>query len=330
MAEAMDILHNAQELLFSLDEQTALLAVLFVAVFLTVLGGVGLVLFRDPVQRRLAYGTSGDPAAAEGSSSPLWERDRSDGPLRSLDKFWTPQTEADRSRIRDQLFRAGYRRPSAVRTYYAIRVVFGLIVPIAIGLVFPLISRNIDILTVVLLTCVLIMIGFYFPVLWVMRQTQRRQTAVRDGFPDALDMLLVCVEAGLGLDAALDRVAQEIKPGHPVIAEELVLCGLELRAGKGRLEVLRDFAGRVGVNDVRAFVAVLIQSDRYGTSMAEAIRIYSADMRDKRLVRAEEKANKLPVKLALGAILFTLPPVFLIMISPALVSVFQFLDLLTE
>lgn len=325
----MGFLENAQTYFPSLDSQFGLLALLFFAVLLTVFGGVGLVRARDPIQRRLANGTSTETSAV-GGYVPLHEAGDGKGSLKRLEKYWTPQNDSDRSQVRERLFRAGYRRPSAVRTYYAIRTVFGLIVPITVGFIFPLISRDIDTKTVILLTGILIAVGFYLPMLWVMRQAERRQVAVRDGFPDALDMLLVCVEAGLGLDAALDRVAREIAPGHPIVAEELTLCGLELRAGKGRLEVLRDFAKRIAIDDIRAFVAVLTQSDQYGTSMAQAIRVYSAEMRDKRFIRAEEKANKLPTKLALGAILFTLPPVFMIMISPALVSVFKFLTLLTE
>ena len=323
-----ELLQSTQAYIATLDEQTLLLAVLFAAVLLMVLGGVGLVATRDPISRRLAHGTT---AGVQMDGIPLdsvYQRDG--GKKDGIQRFWTPKNKEDESRVRSQLFRAGYRRRSAVQTYYTIRVVFGLIIPIAVGLMLPLISRNIAIETVIFVTCGLILVGFYFPVFWVVRQAQRRQDAIRDGFPDALDMLLVCVESGLGLDAALDRVAQEVRPGHPIISDELVLCGLELRAGKQRLEVLRSLAKRVEVDDVRSFVAVLTQSDRYGTSMSEAIRTYASEMRQKRILRAEEKANKLPVKLALGAIMFTLPPVFLVMISPALISVMNFLNVLTE
>lgn len=325
----MNFLDYAQYYITAIDATSGLLAVLFVAVVLMVLGAVGLFLARDPIQQRIAHGVTGDHRPV--SPSAVFDDGRHRGRrFKSLEKYWTPQDEQERSKVREQLYRAGYRRPSAVRTYFAVRVVLGLMVPIAIGIALPLITRNVDITTVILLTSVMIAVGFYAPAAWVVRRTQRRQAAVRDGFPDTLDMLLVCVEAGLGLDAALDRVAHEIEPAHPVIAEELTLCGWELRAGKARLDVLRDLAKRVGVPDVRAFVAVLTQSDRYGTSMAEAIRVYSGEMRNKRQMRAEEKANKLPVKLALGAILFTLPPVFLVLISPALVSVFRFLGQLTQ
>jgi len=324
----VDILQNIEAAFASLDQTQIMMGVVFVAVVLIVVGASGLFTGRDTVARRLAQGgVRRQDASMSALTSTGAEPQRR---FQQFDKYWTPQDEKEFSRAREKLVRAGYRRPSAVRNYYAVRVVMGLIVPITLGLVFPLLSRNIETSTFLLLMSILIVFGFYAPALWVEREAQYREEAVRDGFPDTLDMLLVCVEAGLGLDAALDRVSQEIRLSHPVIADELDLCGWELRAGKARLDVLRDFARRVNVLDVKAFVAVLTQSDRYGTSVAEAIRVYSSEMRNKRLMRAEEKANKLPVKLALGAILFTLPPVLLVMISPALVSVLRFLKFLAE
>jgi tight adherence protein C len=306
-----------------LGEQTTVLVLLFAAVLLIVVGTAGVILYRDPIYSRLTHGIS-DPSTENRLSLALQDtRDRQ--LLHRWEKYITPRNEAERTQIRELLFRAGFRRASAVGTYYAIRALFGLCVPIVVGLTFPIISRNINAETVLLLTAFLALCGLYLPVLFVAWRIRVRQRAVRLGFPDTLDLMLVCVEAGLGLDAAFNRVAEEIKLAHPIIAEEFVLCSLELRAGKGRQEVLRDFAKRVGVDDVRAFVAVLLQSDRFGTSVAESIRVYAAEMRSKRMLRAEEKANKLPLKLALAAIVCTLPPTMLILISPALIAVLRML-----
>jgi tight adherence protein C len=133
--------------------------------------------------------------------------------------------------------------------------------------------------------------------------------------------MLVCVEAGLGLDAALNRVSKEIGKAHPLLGEELVYTTVEMRAGKSRQDVLRDLAKRVGVNDVRAFVTVIIQADRYGTSVADAMRVYAQDMRAKRMMRAEEKANKLDVKLTVAVFALTMPGVMMFTIIPAIIQV---------
>jgi len=319
----MDTFKDNLDVAQLLGDHLGVSALVFIAVLTMVIGASSLVFGRDPIQRRLTAGSEAARARAAAPSQLRSSTTKREG----FNRFWMPQ-QAEHSKVRGLLFKAGYRHATAVHNYYALRAVLGLVVPLGIGLAFPLISRSTSPDVVILITCILIAIGFYGPVLWVTRQIQRRRAAVRDGFPDALDVLVVCVESGLGLDAALDRVGQEIGRAHPVIAEELQFSGLELRAGKGRMDVLQDFAKRVGVDDVSAFVAVLRQSDRYGTSTAEAIRVYSAEMRSKRLMRAEEKANKLPVKMALGAILFTLPPVFIVLISPAMVAVFRMLNLL--
>ena len=138
-------------------------------------------------------------------------------------------------------------------------------------------------------------------------------------------MMLICVEAGQSLDQSLLKVADEISHAHPALAEEFQIVSLEMRAGKERASVLRDFAGRAGVSDVSSFVTVLIQSTQFGTSVGEALRVYAAEMRDKRIMRAEEKANTLPTKLTLGTMFFTVPPLMLILIGPSLVDIIKVL-----
>ena len=130
-------------------------------------------------------------------------------------------------------------------------------------------------------------------------------------------MMLVCVEAGQSLDQAIIRVSKESRAGYPALADEFEMVSHEVKAGKERVQVLKDMAERVGVPDVASFVTTLVQSATFGTSIAEALRVYSADMRDKRIMRAEEKANMLPTKLTLGTMLFTLPPLLIILIGPS-------------
>ena len=138
-------------------------------------------------------------------------------------------------------------------------------------------------------------------------------------------MLLVCVEAGLGLDAALNRVAAEIAKAHPVLGEELNYTTAELRAGKTRQDALRSLAKRVGVDDIKAFVTVLIQSDKFGTSVADALRVYAQDMRAKRMIRAEEKANKLDVKLTVVVVVLTMPAMMTFLLAPAAIQIIEVL-----
>ena len=150
-----------------------------------------------------------------------------------------------------------------------------------------------------------------------------RQQDVENGFPDALDLMLVCVEAGQSLDQAILRVAREIKAGYPTLAEEFEVVANEMRAGKDRVTVLRDMGERCGVNDVSSFVTVLVQSATFGTSISDALRVYGSEMRDKRVMRAEEKANVLPTKLTVGTMLFTVPPLLIILVGPSMYDIYR-------
>jgi tight adherence protein C len=159
--------------------------------------------------------------------------------------------------------------------------------------------------------------------MWVERQIAYRKIAVERAFPDALDLLLVCLEAGHGLDQAIARVSQELSSSAPVLASELKTAVHQLRAGRDREQVLTDFAWRTGVPDVNSFVTVLRQADQFGVSIAETLRIYAGEMRNKRFMRAEEKANMMPVKLALGAIMFTVPPTIIVLIGPSIIMIMR-------
>ena len=156
-----------------------------------------------------------------------------------------------------------------------------------------------------------------------------RQQEIQNGFPDALDMLLVCVEAGQSLDQGIIRVSKELAAGYPALAEELEIVSAEVKAGKDKTNVLRGFAERAGVADVSSFVTVMIQSQQFGTSIAEALRVYAAEMRDKRVMRAEEKANKLPTKMTLGTMMFTVPPLLIILVGPSVYDMMTIFETMT-
>ncbi len=193
--------------------------------------------------------------------------------------------EAD-THARMRLMQAGYMRPSAVASYYTIRLVLAFGLPTLFVLIGPMISQKMEMEAVVWSAGALAILGFYIPVYLVLRKISARQLAVREGFPDALDMLLVCVEAGLSLDAAINRVSTEIEKAHPIIAAQFGLVGLELRAGKTREDALRHLSDRVGIDEVSSLVTLLVQSDAMGTSIAQALRVHADELRVNRMLRA--------------------------------------------
>jgi tight adherence protein C len=165
-------------------------------------------------------------------------------------------------------------------------------------------------------------IGYMAPKYWVTKRLQERQEEIVNGFPDSLDMMLVCVEAGQSLDQSIIRVSREVRAGYPALADEYELVSHEMKAGKDRVTVLRDMSERCGVPDVSSFVTVLIQSASFGTSIAEALRVYAGEMRDKRVMRAEEKANTLPTKMTLATMMLTVPPLLIILIGPSVYEIY--------
>jgi tight adherence protein C len=302
-----------------------LFLLLFVGVILAVYGLAQLLAPRDPVAQRLLAGVS---SSSEGVAAPPLLRHAYDSKLKELDRLLAPSDPRERSRVGEWLAQAGYRGQAAARIYYASRAALGFG---AMGIcafflpMLPNVAAKASPPTLVGATIVAGVIAFFVPTVLVQRRVAYRRQAAQDGFPDALDMLLVCVEAGQGLDQAMARMAREIAQAHPVLAEEFTLVGLELRAGKERAGVLHDFARRLNVPDISAFVTVLRQSDEYGTTVGEALRVYASEMRDKRMMAAEEKAQKMPLKLALGTMLFTVPPLVLILIGPSVLQIIRVL-----
>lgn len=240
-----------------------------------------------------------------------------------------PDNKQDLSQTRADLKSAGYKSPGAVRVFFMARAVLG-IGGLLLGLIFTmLIPEEPNLVISVALSTILGLSGYFFPVYWVKRQIQVRRQEIQNAFPDAMDMMLVCIEGGQSLDQAMARVGQEMKAGGTPLAEELEIVSQEFRAGKDRASVLRDLAERCAVNDISSFVTVLIQSSTFGTSISQALRVYAAEMRDKRLMRAEEKANVLPTKLTLGTMAFTVPPLILILVGPSFIQILRSLSGLT-
>lgn len=251
-----------------------------------------------------------------------------------LDKFASflePQKAEELTAAKLKMLQAGYKSKDAVRTFHAAQFILG-ITALILGVAYTILTNNGEPLSPVKVAMTVVGpggIGYYLPKYWVERRRQTRQQEIMDGFPDALDMMLVCVEAGQSLDQSIIRVSREIRAGFPALADEYEMVAHEIKAGKDRTTVLRDMAERAGVPDVSSFVTVLIQSATFGTSIADALRVYASEMRDKRVMRAEEKANKLPTKLTLCTMMFTVPPLLLIMIGPSIYEISQVLSKMT-
>ncbi|MFP7570299.1 type II secretion system F family protein [Marivita sp. S2033] len=239
--------------------------------------------------------------------------------------FLEPQDEKELSAIRMKLLQAGYRGKDAVQYYYFAQFALGiggLILGVAY---FTLIMDSSQATTqqTVLYTLGPGAIGYMAPKYWVTKRVQKRQEEIESGFPDSLDMMLVCVEAGQSMDQSIVRVAGELRASYPSLADEFELVSFEMKAGKDKSMVLDDMGERCGVQDVMSFVTVLNQSQSFGTPISDALRVYAAEMRDKRVMRAEEKANKLPTKMTLTTMMLTVPPLLIILVGPSVVGIQQ-------
>ena len=245
--------------------------------------------------------------------------------LGRLEKF-AAKGEKEQSSVRMSLIRAGFYDPKAVTYYFGARVFAALVLGLLVVVLFPLLNANENFVPMGLLPLFALLacaIGYLAPALYLSRRTHNRKLSIREGFPDALDMMLVCVEAGLGLAAAIERVGTELAKANGVLAENLKLVGIETRAGKTRQEALRNLAARTGVEDVGSFVTMLVQTEQLGTSMAETLRVYAFEMRNRRMLRAEEQANKLPVKIVLPLAGCILPCLWIVIFTPLVIKIIR-------
>ncbi|MCW1917377.1 type II secretion system F family protein [Rhodobacter sp. KR11] len=249
--------------------------------------------------------------------------------LQKFSAFLEPQDVETMTAARLRMVRAGYTNKNAVRMFHFAQFALGIGL-LLIGLIYTIIvGQTAEVTTQFKIMATLGpgAAGYYLPQYWVTRRIGERQKQIIQGFPDALDLMLVCIEAGQSLDQSINRMARETRMGYPALADELDIVSHEVKAGKERVTVLKDMAERVNVPDVSSFVTTLVQSATYGTSIAEALRVYSSEMRDKRVMRAEEKANTLPTKLTLGTMLFTVPPLMIILIGPSVMGIQKMLSM---
>lgn len=229
-----------------------------------------------------------------------------------------PSSTKNLSTAKLMLVRAGYRRPEAIMAMRGAKVVLPVLFAVIVYVTGLTASSNGTFVWIIA-----ILAGFLLPDIWLSRRVRRRQTILRKALPDALDLLVVCIEAGLGLDQAFMRVSQELRITHPELCGELDLVNAQIRVGRTRIEAMRELASRTGVDDIKALVAMLIQTDRFGTSVSQSLRVHADDMRMKRRQRAEEAAAKTPVKMVPPLVFFIFPALFVVILGPAIITIFR-------
>jgi tight adherence protein C len=226
-----------------------------------------------------------------------------------------PLSADEVSRARGWLIQAGYREPQHVTIYVGSRMLMAFLAMVIVVAIWQFQS--------LLLLVAAGAFGFFLPRFALKRMIKKRQRLIELGLPDGLDLTVICVEAGLSLDQALMRVGDELRYAHPELSAELHLVNLEMRAGKPRTEALHNLISRTGVDDIRALVTTLIQTDRFGTSIAQALRVHSDSLRTERRQRAEEAAAKTTIKMVVPLALFILPSILVVTIGPALIQLYR-------
>lgn len=227
-----------------------------------------------------------------------------------------PRSEESTSRESGRLVQAGFRRKDAVYIYYGSRAL--ITIGTALVLMITGITHNLFLILVIA-----VLLGAAVPDIWLRRRVAARQLAIQHGLPDMMDLAVVCVEAGMGLDQAVSRVGRELSVSHPELSDELNIYHLEIKAGKSREQALRNLGERTGVEDLKTLAAVLIQATRFGTSTADSLRIFSDDLRTKRRQRAEEAAAKMAIKMLGPLMLFIFPAIVLVVAGPAIIVILR-------
>ena len=294
----------------ALDLLVTLVAGFLAVALLAGFGATSILAALSPERRRLRQlATAGGPG--ENFDNGLSLVDNIDPRFKNLPGI--PKSPKEMGRLRRRLATAGYTSPSAVVLYtlanLATPVVFGLVVVTALG-----VSKG------WLFALFAVAVGYLLPGVILSRKIERRKREIREGLPDALDLFIVCVEAGCGLDQAVVKASDELGLSYPALAYELRLITTEIRAGKPRVEAFKNFAARTKVDDVQSLVALLVQTDKFGTSLAQALRTHADTSRTKRRQDAEERAGKLGVKLVFPLVLFLFPALYIVILGPAVIT----------
>lgn len=306
-----------------MNTQILILVLVFLSVTGVALGAAAWLNRRAAVGERLLHlnAGSGDADPSMTGNSP-WQAKvaKVAGPMAKLS---TPKEGWEASSLRVRFMQAGLREANWPVVFFAAKTVLALLLPSMFLMYQSFTSLALTNNTLMLILLVLASIGYYLPNMVLSNTITRRQRELSEALPDALDLMTVCVEAGLGLDAAMARAASEIGLRSKALEEELNLVALELRMGVKRELALRNLALRTGVDDVSSFIAMLVQSDRFGTNVAEALRVHAETMRTHRRLRAEETAAKIALKLLFPLIFFIFPSLMLVLMGPAMINIYR-------
>lgn len=277
---------------------------------------------RDWKSRAKGFSTEAQVAMDTSLTGFEYVRDRILGVLAKIGRANQSQEKGkDLSKLRQSLITAGYRGDGAPYVFTGVKLLMAALAPIGL-LLFPLESlEKAPLAKQAMAYLVAAAVGLYGPELWLSRVVENRKLRMLHGFPDTLDLLIVCVESGLGLDAAFARISKELALAHPDLCGEFHVLALELRAGLPRSQALVNLGKRTDLDEVKGFATLLIQTDRFGTSVGRALRVHSDAMRVERTQKAEELAGKLPVKLLFPLMLFIFPTIFIVILGPAVIKI---------
>lgn len=285
----------------------------FGVIFLLIASGGLLLFYREAMLRRISEVVTPRGRQTSGLRTTLQMTGSSLGGIVGQLERVLPRSQSEASVVQQRLIRAGYRNDSAIKLFYGAKVVtpfiFALIV-FATGIAHD---------SPIFMLAGTLGLGFLLPDFWLGRRIKNRQGRIRRGLPDVLDMLVICIEAGLSLDLATSRTAEELRFAHPELADELGILVLEQHAGRPRADAWRQFAERTGVESVRNLASVLVQSEQLGTSVAKTLRVHSDTLRIQRKQKIEEAAAKTTVKLVFPLVLCIFPSLFLVTLGPALI-----------
>jgi tight adherence protein C len=301
----------------------ALLAALFVLVAGLAYAVTGLLEARRLARKRLLSGGLATEESALIATS-LRSENASTAWLKlvnNIEKAGLSLADTKDEALRRRLVAAGFSASYAPRVYTLVRLALVIGLPVIALLLFWIGGSSPGLFKLYLTLMISAAIGLYLPSLVVRVKADRREREIINAFPDALDLMLVCVEAGLALESAFDRVGREMSLSHPLLAEQIGIVVLELRAGRSREDALRRMADRSGADEIRAFATLLIQSTKLGTSVGQTLRVYAGEMRERRRMRAEEKAHRLPVLLSIPLVACMLPVMIGVLMLPAVIRV---------
>jgi len=318
----MQFIHN-------LDQRVVFAVLLFTAVVIVVFVLINSFINKEenPLKQRLQPTKPGDSEPTAASTARQQNGVTTAGPLataaqkisRAASKPIMPSKREEQSKLRVKLAHAGVYSPSAVPVFVGCKLI-GLFAGFIVG---GLLGMTISGKIALLFACWFALAGYMLPGFWLKWQVARRQRILQASLPDALDLMVVCVEAGLTIDAAIQRVGQEIALAHPEISRELGITHMETRIGVSRIEALRNLGFRTGSASVQSLAAMLVQAERFGTSIGQALRVHAESLRDKRRYAAEEQAAKTTVKLAFPVVLFIFPTVLVVLGGPAFILFYK-------